>query len=385
MFGIGEFKNNSNIIKYELVIILWLIILSEGLTKYFFYYSDGFHRIGLIVKGLIYVYCSKAVFTNKNFVKENKWLVLLFVTSFIGALALKNTNFQASIFNFFISFIKYSFPVFLYLNFIKKTDVSIKRFFLKHIAYAVLLNIFFCVLGLIFKIEFFRSYPFSDRFGYDGLFFRSWTASYFYLIAIIAFLNIDKKIFKLALYLAIGFGLFLGTKLAFLGILLILIYHVFKKNWHKEKSKALIVISGFIILIVSFKIWFSRLFNVILNVYKEDGLITAFFSHRNVSFKNVIVPYVKESWSSLNYLFGSGDNYFIYSEMDIIDVFLMFGLFSILFIYTYYYKMFGNKYMLFLTFFIGVFFSGNFFNNSTATFLFFFAASSFGDYSTTSK
>jgi len=365
---------NNEIAKKEVLVMFWLILCSELITKYLFYYTEEFHRIGLITKVIIGCYCIKAFFIKDFNSNLNKWIVFFFITGLIGALTLSSDiALQLRMRNFIFSILKYLFPLFIYIHFIKKLEIDTKKELVKHLGYAIIINACLILFSILFKIEIFKSYVNTDRFGYDGYFFRSWTASYVYLIAIISFLHFKTKFFKILLVIAILSGLVLGTKLFYLGLALILTYQFFKYKLYYNKAVLVSIFTSLLALCFTYNFLLKKIFKVLYAVYLKEGLVTTFFSYRNLTFKETIIPYVNEYWSFLNYIFGSGDNNHNYSEIGIIDIYLMFGVMGMLFVNLFYYQVFKKKPILFFVFFLGVFFSGNFFHNPTVTFSYFFA------------
>lgn len=65
-----------------------------------------------------------------------------------------------------------------------------------------------------------------------------------------------------------------------------------------------------------------------MEIYQNNGFITAFMSFRN----NLLIDYmesvVKSNWTPFNFIFGGGIFHEIRPEMDFIDSYLFFGIFG---------------------------------------------------------
>ncbi|WP_303283940.1 hypothetical protein [Flavivirga amylovorans] len=71
---------------------------------------------------------------------------------------------------------------------------------------------------------------------------------------------------------------------------------------------------------------FKSKFDILYQIYKEEGLITMIFSTRNQSIPNDLIPYIREKWTWVNFLFGGSNFHIARTEIEIIDLFWFFGL-----------------------------------------------------------
>ncbi len=90
----------------------------------------------------------------------------------------------------------------------------------------------------------------------------------------------------------------------------------------------------FLLLIsISISLFFDFLFGyfkiyypVLYSVYKENDVFTMLFSLRNISFSQNFIPYIKNNWTFINYLFGGAEFNKHRVEFEIVDFFWFFGI-----------------------------------------------------------
>ena len=276
-------------------------------------------------------------------------------------------NFQE---NILISLVKYLFPIILFAYFNKyrinlKTIRKTENIFVA----IILINSVLIFLGVIFQIDLFETYK-GDRFGYNGLFVSSATGSYVYIIALFYFLFKYKKqiIYNgKAIFIAI-MCLLIGTKSIYLILgLTFLFYFIFYTNNRKRQiGVALIILLSIVGAYYMLFLWDT--FN---DIRKTEGVLTSILSFRDKLFLEKMIPFLKNNWSVVNYLFGGINTISTRSQMGFIDLFYFFGAIgSILYFYTYvknYIKFRITKEFLFFLLSLGIiiFISGNFFLNAS--------------------
>jgi hypothetical protein len=161
-------------------------------------------------------------------------------------------------------------------------------------------------------------------------------------------------------------ALFLGTKGAYLFLFLLLLTDIF----FRQNRKKLVYFSiGLLILLFYYfdkiiMINMLKLMNLSTEIYtKNNGFITALSSKRDLLFVNA-VDYIEVKWKMINYIVGGTDFRTLKVEIEIVDIFLFFGLAGLI-LYGFFIKsyLFTNKeailnYLLILILLIGTM-SGN--------------------------
>src|SRR5690606_17475922 len=161
--------------------------------------------------------------------------------------------------------------------------------------------------------------------------------------------------------------LFIGTKSIYLALFVFALLYLRYKYY---KFRVVVDISFFIVGASLFYLIFynSGIFSAIT---KESGVLTSLLSYRNELFLDKTLPYVYEKWRVVNYMFGGYSNSGVKSQMDAVDLVLMFGILgSIFFLWMYSKTYFKNQltkldYKIYTVLFFIVFVSGNFFMYST--------------------
>lgn len=225
--------------------------------------------------------------------------------------------------------------IFFFLFIIAVKDFK-KEFFEKTIQLHFLIakiNLCFIVIGFLFKINVFMSYPHTGRFGYNGMISEPGVSSYFYmLLASIAYIQyVYKKKAIINLMLMSIAILFLGTKSGFLFIAILGFIHILillKKSMYQISFVATLIVS-FIILKDKIIMLAINSFRFGPRIYEEYGLITFITSYRDLHLKEAIV-YIQEHWNILNYIIGGIDLKKNRVEFEFVDIFLYQGLVGLL-------------------------------------------------------
>ncbi len=211
-------------------------------------------------------------------------------------------------------------------------DIKLARL-LQVLDWIFIANSVIILIGLMFNIEFFKSYPFSERFGFSGIFARVSIndVSLFYLIGNFYLFYRWKHHEINVLYFIIVFGasFFVGTKAIYLQNVILLVFIAVSL---KEYRKQILIFGGLIITVVilsyNFSFWYE--------LYKEKGILSALTSLRSDLFIERI-PKAIEEMGIVNIFFGMVNPFPYFVEMDIVDLFLTLGLVGfILYIYFYY-------------------------------------------------
>ena len=345
-----------------------------SLLLLFFYLTEGYSKLTvltfgerpLLTKTLKLVVLLFVILKLLHTHKLIKQIFLITICFILGQLFI-SPNFQE---NILISLVKYLFPIILFAYFNKyrinlKTIRKTENIFVA----IILINSVLIFLGVIFQIDLFETYK-GDRFGYNGLFVSSATGSYVYIIALFYFLFKYKKqiIYNgKAIFIAI-MCLLIGTKSIYLILgLTFLFYFIFYTNNRKRQiGVALIILLSIVGAYYMLFLWDT--FN---DIRKTEGVLTSILSFRDKLFLEKMIPFLKNNWSVVNYLFGGINTISTRSQMGFIDLFYFFGAIgSILYFYTYvknYIKFRITKEFLFFLLSLGIiiFISGNFFLNAS--------------------
>lgn len=314
-----------------LIGILLFYLISSLFHKIvnFIYRENFIHPITSSIKLVILLFFIGILIVNYNKKKSLFFYLGLLLTVFVFA-NIKLMLSKNSDFNFYSSlvggnlfyFIKYLYP-FIFLgafSLVKNKQKTIDRYF-GILEKVLILNGIFVFMGFLFSIDFFQSYPHSNRFGYCGILERLFFA-YFSMIVILRKVFLDKIDLKL-LFLSLVV-LFSGMKIIFLFFILLTIFYLYEKR----KIKVLYFLSFFIILgiiffkpIINFAIKIFPFWQPILNKY---GYLTVLFSTRDLAFQKTLnYIMIEGNLYNLSLGFVKFPNY--YTEMDIIDLFLFFG------------------------------------------------------------
>ncbi len=202
---------------------------------------------------------------------------------------------------------------------------------LKIAEYILVANLALIIIGLLFKIDFFKSYPRSIRFGYDGLFNKVNEVTFIYSIYLIYlyYKSFIIKSRKWIFFIIVSIiSLLIGTKVMLLFLALLFVFHfvvVYKKN-KGLKVIAIGLILGFIIFFQKITYFVLELFPFWNKLKEEYGLMTLLLSKRDFLFYQSI-DYMSANWRFINYFIGGAfySNSFAISQMDGPDLFLFFG------------------------------------------------------------
>lgn len=192
----------------------------------------------------------------------------------------------------------------------------------------IILNAVLILISYVCDIAIFKTY--IARFGYNGLFKSTSEATYFYMFSIILYLKKPQSLIRnLFLLLVIISAVMVGSKTIYFFLIAVAIYFAataFKNKIRNNNTLSIIVamVLSCLFLILSFKV-FLPMNTRLYALYEKEGLITTFFSLRDIHFMNALDS-VKVNFEIVNYLFGG--MYYINktTEMGLVDLFLSFGL-----------------------------------------------------------
>ena len=214
----------------------------------------------------------------------------------------------------------------------------------------MIINSFLIIIGLIFDVNIFSSFPGSSRFGYSGLFTKSGESVLLYLLLIVYFYAKflkGKSILPVIYFILIA--ILSGKKIALLIIPLLFTIHFCLRS----KYKVYFSIIG--LFIISIIIFFKRaILDFLFNSFPfwekiliEKGIWAVITSTRNLNLLKT-QTFVENNWSFVNYIFGGVDYNNSKIEIDPLDLFMFFGfvggIFYLLFL-TKNFLILENKYL----------------------------------------
>ena len=304
-----------------------LLLIQELIIKVNTWYDMSFYFDRL--SKIIVVFLIGGLFVTKHDNRRNISVVSFLILCFVlGHGSFNSWELNSSSVQSLKLLNKYLFPLLLFIGFdiyISKNKQVIDRS--TYLFYSVLLvNSVLMILGFLFKIEFFRSYPLSERFGYCGILYMVNDVTMLYVLGMsllfyrVFFLN-RKELWILTFVYLCSF--LLGTKgIILYNILLfslgILVYLRLRKT---KVLKILGVVLVFLIFLIVSIIPLISYFKVI---WQEEGVFYALSSYRTDLLVNSSVSIFNE-WSIVNWLFGGVDFYRQKIEMDFVDAFFFFG------------------------------------------------------------
>lgn len=319
--------NKKGISKFTALFFV-IIIITDFYYKYLLYNSSETIKLLLVTKFLIGTFLVTIIIYFKQLDRKNYfYLSLLFICSIIGLLIQGGSTMYESIY----LFSKYAFGIITMLFFFKCYERLNTSYIKKVVLALVLLNFACIVVGFIFSIHVFETY-YGNRFGYNGIFKSTSTASYFYMFALVFYLlNKHKTIITYTLISIIVFSsFFVGSKtlIAFIGITAIItLGHFIALKQNLINKRLFYVLYALIIPILA---WYVLKTYIVLNstlseVLTKDGMLSAIFSYRDILFIDSMQS-VQEHFGFLNYIFGGGSHINNFPQMALADLFLSFGI-----------------------------------------------------------
>ena len=265
-----------------------------------------------------------------------------------------------------IAFIKLMYPVvllFLFSNYKLSSEQKDRLF--KAFEYVMLFNSIIILIGFFFNLKIFGTYL-GSRFGFNGLFITSATSTYVYVLTLIFLLSrykqdLFRRVPNIVVILA---TLLVGTKSLYVFTLFYI--GVYLWQYVSFNKKVVLGLVTFVLILLVYVFFFQvGIFN---KIRLEQGLLTSVMSFRDVLLFEKAIPFIKEHWGILNYLFGGVNDLSTKAQMDIFDVFYFFGIIG----GGLYFHMFFKTFLVFkmdfsLRFLFGllliiVFLAGNFFS-----------------------
>jgi len=365
---------------YTILIVIIFFFSFDFISKLLLVYDyEGFTRYSAIPKILLEVVL--IVILVKNYKKN--YLGILYCLVLVGIVSLSffltNDKSDASLFQKI-----YSLNKFLYLFIFAEAMLSLKKDNRMEVLYLIrnlfiivgITNSIFILMGMFFDFEIFRSYRYTNRFGYNGFFVKTSETSYLYILLLITsyyeYIKTYKKTKLLLMLYFVFISLLIGTKAVWMFlVLLIFIHFVFNK---KSVIRYFSIFGIIIITFLSF-LFDKEIINIIVNsfsfgpsLYAERGFFSVLTSTRDLLMSNAYL-YVQENWNWINYLFGGIDFFKYEVEFEFVDLFLFFGsvglIVYLLFLKRVFFSSYIEKYkvLLFIALLLVTAFAGNFFKS----------------------
>lgn len=350
----GAFYRYAGLIKlcFEIIMVI-IIISSKGkISKdYFIFFLLSVCFLINQFIGNQDEYLLKAEVLEGNIYFFNKYIYILIFIIFIKSISIKRETFTR-IFNVFM--------------------------------YILVFNSILILIGFIFEIQLFKSYEYTDRFGYSGFFSKPEEASFMYMIAIIYHYYLwvrkkgNKELHKILFW--VFFALLIGKKSILLFLILIILGHVIFIVKNRMLYRFII---PFVVLIFYF--YKETVVNCVLelfpfwqDLYQKSGLITTLSSKRDILLAEAMSN-VNLNWGFWNYIFGGIDISKYKVEFELVDLYLFLGVFGVAFYFyliSIHFLKRGNflKKALLLAIFFTSFLSGGLILNVTSIIIFYITA-----------
>lgn len=371
-------------------ILFLLFVLSDFISKAGAFYYNSLIHTSQITKGLFQLFAVGFIVKNNHFKDRFLYVGIGLLLSFhcLGLLFLDSEFSFLNNLKSNVHIINWYLFVFLLILAFRSYERTVKLDFSKTIYFLRLCfvgyfyaNLIAAITGFLIDFELFSSYPYSDRFGFNGLMRNVTHASYIVIIYIIYFYYQYKqsatKRNLFHLLSALCFVFLLATKATILFLLLFFAFIVYKKN--KLFFAGLLLIMGitpFILKDFLLNQLLPKYFAPLAEVYENQGMLPMLTSLRSEQFTELFLPYVSENWGFANYLFGGFDNSLRKIEFELVDLWLTFGLLGILLYLFIFFKyafpiVWIKKHSLVLLLFFIVFLAGSFFSSVPVITVFF--------------
>ncbi len=341
-------------------LLLLLLFFTEAYFKIVLFSTTETLGLLQVSKGII-VLCLGLYILVKN--PRKLWLLGLLSLSFILGQVYLEMGINKEV---VITFAKLLYPLILliFFNTYTLSNNQKQKLFLVFERIMVF-NSLLIFTGLLFDINIFNTYL-GSRFGFNGLFVTSATSSYVYGITLIYLLEKYKSgIFKHILNLIIIGSMFcIGTKVSY--GLLIIFFAVYLLKFTKINKKRIVSLLLVLITLLFYVVFFK--YGMFNEIRQKVGLISSIMSYRDILLTEHTIPYIKENWSVLNYMFGGVSDLSTKSQIEFIDIFYFFGILGGLLYYYIFFKAFlvANLQIhitiLLSVLFIIVLLAGNFFS-----------------------
>jgi hypothetical protein len=343
----------------SLVLLVYLVgqLFFDFFQKINTCYDFGFLPYHRYIKAVLYIYICVSLITVYKDLLESQVFKIVMLILFIFLVA---NNFSESRIEYFL---QYSFFLILALFFSIKRDLQFV-YIIKFLKAIVLVNFVFILIGSGFNLVFFKTYLYRN--GFNGMLITSMQSTVFYFSVFALF--IQEKLYFYVVITLIS-ALLVGTKTLVFGIPL-LVFLDFLLGKKKIDGKTILLY--FIFCLVGVIAIFNS--NLFIDLIEKHRALTVFFSFRDQLLLDTMQK-IKPTYSISNFFIGGIDFSGGKTELDLIDVFLFFGLlgtilFGCLFIKLKSLLFTTRAKAYFFTIIVAALFSGNILSYPFNTFLF---------------
>jgi hypothetical protein len=312
--------------KLAFIIIAFFVL--ECVDKLLYVYRIDLNILTQVAKTIFLILLLAELVISKN--KRVLIYFLVFISLFfIGQYQLK-FEFQN-----IVLFGKYLLPlVFFEVANKMKLSKSQFEFFFNVFKKIMVFNSVLIVIGVVLSVELFKTYL-GVRFGYNGMLRSASAGSYVYLMSLVGLVVYSgpKVIFSKSFWIIFIASFFVGTKILYLGISVISLWIFFNSH-----IKFKVILITLLIALISFASYFlfykEQIFN---DIIQNNSVFSALFSLRDRLFIENTIPYINENWNIMNYIFGGVQDYdAVRPQMEIVDIFLFWGLLGgIIYLFIY--------------------------------------------------
>jgi len=355
-------------------LIFYLVIIFDFITKIIIIYDfDVFQRYSFIPKAIIYISLFTFLiskFSGKKLIYIVIFFCLLIISFTCFLILFKSTPIEDIKLQLYLQLL-YSYVFILgtfYAVINKEFKTAIVSGLKKGVINVGLINSVVIIIALLTKLELFKSYPFSDRFGFNGIFLKTSEASYFYILVISLLFfefknNKHNKNNKYLLVLFLIVSPLLGTKIIWLFLFLFFSLQ-FKKT---AIAMTTLLTLSYIAFKDKMNLFLIAILPYGLELNDQRGMLTVLTSTRDLLLKNTL-KFINQNWEFYNYLFGGNRYKSLKVELEIFDLFSVFGIVGLLFFIYYLKKRIFNKLLnhqkgILLIIITCVFVAGNFFKS----------------------
>lgn len=363
--------------------------IGDFLTRVVRLNSGEFHSYGSFLKLFVEIIFIIIFFKNKKWnSKIAKYIYIYIIIFFIGQVNYFLID-DFTLSSFFQNLFRLNTYLYLFLIIIVVEDYNTNGIIINNIRFVKKIgriNIPFVIIGLLFQVELFRSYAYSERFGSMGVLPSPGAASFFYIF-LISILYIDyfksrneiKIPIELIVQLIIAF--MLGTKVVIFFIIVLSFFHLcflIKKAKIRNRFRIAFIFTFCLLFYIREKIemLIMGFFSFSKEIYNEHGILTILFSTRDLFlFKSI--NYLQEKANIIVYLFGGINRKELNVEFEFYKMFLFLGLLGLVvyihFLKKYFFLKNNNeiKKYIFIAIVLSAFLAGGLFYSVVSSFLFF--------------
>ena len=304
-----------------------LIIITDFHYKIIARFEIEMVKLTLPIKLLIGVFLGYYMIAKKLLDKKDLIYLGLFGVVILLGLAFQNQwHFNEELY----IIAQYVFGIMVFLFFFKSRSNLDLSTLEKTLQLLLWLNFGCIVLAMVFDLQIFRTYT-GIRFGYNGLLKSTSTASYFYMFSVLYLLvKKDKnKHSKWLLLITILSALLVGSKTLFAFVAIVFMVYVLRYINQRQQyvsSTIFYIISAAILMVLGLYLFVPliSLNKTLHEVLIYDGVVSAFFSHRDEHVVNALSD-MMTNYDVSNYLFGGLSEITRLTEVAVVDMFLAFG------------------------------------------------------------